>query len=165
MFPNACVYLVFVHGREGGRLYQGPRVVEFCTCSEDVSEDRLSIGAKNSEIRMRTWFTLCGAGLLVYCFTHGLPTTKVGSWMPGVLKPTCGNEACARLQEDVWPEVFKIGGTPWPIRQKMECQKCQEERKRRCVVLPPGSVDVSLPWMQTFAKAAYVHPYNQPKSE
>ena len=58
MFPNACVYLVFVHGREGGRLYQGPRAVDFCTCSEDVSEDRLSIGAKNPEIRMRTWFTL-----------------------------------------------------------------------------------------------------------
>ena len=33
----------------------------------------------------------------VYCFTHGLPTRHVGSWLPGRDVPLCGNIACQKV--------------------------------------------------------------------
>jgi hypothetical protein len=101
-------------------------------------------------------------GLQVYCFTHGLPTTKTGSWMPEAAAPLCGNATCLELQEKIWPELFKEKRTPWAIRKEMECQICRDERVRRCIVI--GSEAESGDSRAKFAASAYVHPYNQPKS-
>ena len=98
----------------------------------------------------------------IWCFCHGLATTKVGSWLPGQDMPACGNKACKDLQEKVWPKLF-LQRVPWSRRQMQECEHCKKERERRCVVLRCGSkVNISEA-MQQFAGAAYVHPYNQPK--
>ena len=33
----------------------------------------------------------------VYCFTHGLPTHNVGTWLPSTITPMCGNAQCEAL--------------------------------------------------------------------
>ena len=38
----------------------------------------------------------------VYCFTHGLPTKHVGTWLPTEDRPMCGNAQCVQLEKD-WP--------------------------------------------------------------
>ncbi len=44
----------------------------------------------------------------IYCFTHGLPTEHVGSWLPDRELPQCGNAACHALQTTIWPDsIFK----------------------------------------------------------
>ena len=46
----------------------------------------------------------------VYCFTHGLPTKNVGSWLPEQDSPTCGTAACALLPAQ-WLKEKKQGMT------------------------------------------------------
>ena len=36
----------------------------------------------------------------VYCFTHGLPTKHVGSWLPSKSLPTCGSPECVKLSAE-----------------------------------------------------------------
>ena len=100
----------------------------------------------------------------VWCFCHGLPTTKVGSWMPNQDMPSCQNDKCRKLQEEYWPQLFKEKGpTFWHVRRMQECEICQRERARRCIVLGCGNNDDIAETMKRFSAAAYVHPYNQPK--
>ena len=96
----------------------------------------------------------------VWCFCHGLPTTKVGSWLPGQDMPACGDKACKDLQEKVWPKLF-MQRVPWSRRQMQECEHCKKERERRCIVLGCGSKGNISEAIEQFAGAAYVHPYNQ----
>ena len=59
----------------------------------------------------------------MYCFTHGLPTRNVGSWLPDKEKPSCGNDRCARLATDEWPALWeRCRGENWTLRQSMECE-------------------------------------------
>ena len=98
----------------------------------------------------------------VWCFTHGLPTSKVGSWLPTASMPMCGSTQCNALQNTVWPEAMKQR-IPWAQRKQEECSICQQERDRRCIVLGCGSKEDKSAVVAAFAGAAYVHPYNQPK--
>ena len=97
----------------------------------------------------------------MYCFTHGLPTEHVGSWCPLTGEITCGNVECRKVQDERWPEMFRRR-TPWETRRLAECPKCQEERARRCRVLPEDGEDARA-MHQRFAVAPYVHPFNKPK--
>ena len=98
----------------------------------------------------------------IYCFSHGFPTTKVGTWMPDTGIPSCGNAACRRLQEGEWAEDFKAG-LPWATRQRKECSLCSRERDRRCIVLGNGGKSDVAATMEKFVEAPYIHPYNQPR--
>ena len=40
----------------------------------------------------------------MYCFTHGLPTVHVGSWLPNSDIPQCGNHSCRDL-DAIWNEM------------------------------------------------------------
>lgn len=97
----------------------------------------------------------------MYYFLHGLPTENVGSWLPSVGGPTCGNAHCSELASDVWPALRRQGRT-WGQRQNMECDKCKSERNSRVRVLQgeddPRQLETK------FAAAPYVHPYNASKS-
>ena len=117
----------------------------------------------------------------MYCFTHGLPTCHVGSWLPpppmytaagqhvvgvctaaGQGELICGSAACQYLQDVTWPELQRRG-CPWAIRQRSECMICQEHRRRRIRVLTCLPVDKQAETLQEFIDAPYVHPYNKPK--
>jgi hypothetical protein len=63
-----------------------------------------------------------------YFFIHGMPTSVVGSMIPGEDTPRCGDARCVELQERVWPAQFQEGakatesclelqGTPTGSRQ------------------------------------------------
>ena len=97
----------------------------------------------------------------VYCFTHGLPTKNVGSWMPGKNTPNCGKPACLLLSAE-WLKDRKQGMT-WQARQSKECQTCQTERLRRCCVLYPGGMNDERHMQSPFTHAPYIHPWNAPK--
>ena len=98
----------------------------------------------------------------VCCFTHGLPTRNVRSWMPETEEPTCGNPRCSRLASIEWPEMLRRGCS-WILRQNMECDVCSRERKRRCRVLLPGDTSEQRHLEPPFSVAPYVHPFNAPK--
>ena len=102
----------------------------------------------------------------MYCFTHGLPTRNPGSWLPGANKLVCGNQKCAALAEDVWPEMWKRGrGTwdNWLLRIERECSVCGEERERRCCVLRHNNESDKKRYVTNpFASAPYVHPFRHP---
>ena len=98
-----------------------------------------------------------------YCFTHGMPTRHVGSWLPDRARPSCGSDACQNLQDTVWPrQVAELHGK-WSDLQPQECEYCQQERRRRCQVLDTSGPDGGRGRFAEFAKASYVHPFNQPK--
>ena len=97
----------------------------------------------------------------VYCFTHGLPTRHVGSWLHSANSPTCGNSACAALLEE-W-SMQRRQGISWEARQGAECSVCQEERLRRCRVLYPNGANDGKHTQEPFAHAPYIHPWNAPK--
>ena len=96
----------------------------------------------------------------MYCFTHGLPTVHVGSWLPGSDIPQCGNHSCRDL-DAIWNEMWRKGMS-WLRRQDLECDTCKRERKRRCRVLKASDLDRNAK-LEAFAAAPYVHPFNQPK--
>ena len=99
----------------------------------------------------------------IYCFTHGLPTRHVGSWLPDRDRPACGALACQRLQDTIWPrQVAELHGK-WSDMQPQECEYCQQERRRRCQVLDTSQADGGRGRFAEFARASYVHPFNQPK--
>ena len=97
----------------------------------------------------------------VYCFTHGLPTKNVGTWLPSTSKPTCGNEECATLHDD-WDRQRRDGFT-WDARRSRECSLCKKERQRRCRVLYQGGANDEMHMQEPFAHAPYIHPWNAPK--
>ena len=99
----------------------------------------------------------------VYCFTHGLPTRHVGSWLPHVTMPQCGQKACLHLQAEVWPYMLHEKQGTWENMQILECQVCQDERLRRCQVLQETENEAAVTRYALFAAAPYVHPFNQPK--
>ena len=76
----------------------------------------------------------------MYCFTHGLPTLHVGSWFPAEKTPRCGQSICEGLQSTHWPEMFRRKAT-WEQRSSLECNTCQQERRRRCRVLTSKTLD------------------------
>ena len=98
----------------------------------------------------------------VYCFTHGLPTRNVGSWMPGTAEPSCKNPSCFCLATIKWPEMLRRGCL-WILRQNLECDVCKLERKRRCRVMLPGDTSERRHLETPFSNAPYVHPFNAPK--
>ena len=49
----------------------------------------------------------------VYCFTHGLPTRHVGSWLPDNEIPACGELACQALQNEKWPYLLHEKKGTW----------------------------------------------------
>ena len=97
----------------------------------------------------------------VYCFTHGLPTKNVGSWLPGTSRPSCGNHDCELLAVE-WLKQRRQGFT-WEARKSSECSKCQAERVRRCRVLYPGGMTDNKHMEEPFVHAPYIHPWNAPK--
>ena len=97
----------------------------------------------------------------VYCFTHGLPTRNVGTWLPSTDTPTCGNDNCATLHTE-WETQRKDGFT-WEARRSRECNVCQAERKRRCRVMYVGGANDGMHMQEPFAHAPYIHPWNAPK--
>ena len=46
-----------------------------------------------------------------YFFIHGMPTSVVGSMVPGEATPRCGNARCAELQDSEWPARFQRGAS------------------------------------------------------
>ena len=76
----------------------------------------------------------------MYCFTHGLPTLHVGSWLPAENMLRCGQTFCEELQSTHWPEMFRRKAT-WEQRSSLECNTCQQERRRRCRVLTTKTLD------------------------
>ena len=50
----------------------------------------------------------------VYCFTHGIPTHNVGTWLPSTNKPMCGNAQCEALATE-WLVQRRLGFT-WKAR-------------------------------------------------
>jgi hypothetical protein len=102
----------------------------------------------------------------MYCFTHGLPTRNPGSWMPGEAQPLCGRPACAKLATEVWPKMWRSGEGKrdnWKLRLEKECEVCAKERQRRCCVLREDvPEDLEKLQSETFATAAYVHPFRHP---
>ena len=99
----------------------------------------------------------------VYCFTHGLPTRHVGSWLPNLAVPQCGQESCQSLQAVVWPKMLHEKQGAWNTMQERECDLCKRERSRRCQVLVSTESLEDVARYETFAAAPYVHPFNQPK--
>ena len=99
----------------------------------------------------------------IYCFTHGLPTRHVGSWLPDNALPQCGEEGCQALQALRWPRMVKEKHGSWREMQQLECKRCQQERRRRCQVLQDTEGEDNKKRFQSFASAPYVHPFNQPK--
>ena len=99
----------------------------------------------------------------VYCFTHGLPTRHVGSWLPGEALPACGREQCLKLQAETWPRQFLELRCNWGDMQVQECGECKQERTRRRQVLGTNPDVVDNEKYAAFADAPYVHPFNQPK--
>ena len=99
----------------------------------------------------------------IYCFTHGLPTRHVGSWLPDATLPLCGRQECQRLQEETWPRRLHDLQGKWPSMVEMECTTCANERRRRAQVLLDPESDGATRRYATFATAPYVHPFNQPK--
>ena len=97
----------------------------------------------------------------MYCFTHGLPTKNVGTWLPSKASPTCGNEGCETLHAE-W-EIQRKHGFTWDARRSRECSLCQVERHRRCRVLFAGGVNDGMHMQEPFAHAPYIHPWNAPK--
>eukprot|EP00973_Karenia_brevis_P057240 7964088-Karenia_brevis.AAC.1 len=45
----------------------------------------------------------------MYCFIHGFPTRNVRSWLPGETTPWCGNQKCATLAQELWPQMWLRG--------------------------------------------------------
>ena len=99
----------------------------------------------------------------VYCFTHGLPTRHVGSWLPGLDLPECGQQKCQHLQDVSWPKMVHEKQGKWEDMQKQECDICASERRRRCQVLLSTDTAEDMQRYESFAAAPYVHPFNQPK--
>ena len=99
----------------------------------------------------------------VYCFTHGLPTRHVGSWLPDNELPVCGQLACQALQNEKWPYLLHEKKGTWEVMQAMECDACKKERRRRCQVIPSTEDSRSEQLLRRFSDAPYVHPFNQPK--
>ena len=97
----------------------------------------------------------------VYCFTHGLPTKNVGTWLPSQALPACGNDECATLHAE-WDLQRKDGFT-WNARRSRECSVCQLERQRRCRVMFTGGANDGMHTQEPFAHAPYIHPWNAPK--
>ena len=102
----------------------------------------------------------------MYCFVHGLRTRNVGTWLPGRPTPLCGNVQCAKLSTEVWPKMWERGrGTTenLKLRQNMECDRCKDERKRRCCVLrTDASDDMQRLQQAPFDAAPFVHPFRHP---
>ena len=92
----------------------------------------------------------------VYCFTHGLPTRNVGTWLPSQAFPSCGNALCASLAK-TWALQRKRGFT-WEARQSAECAVCKTERERRCRVMYPGVANDGKHMQEPFEHAPYIHP-------
>ena len=46
-----------------------------------------------------------------YFFIHGMPTSVVGSMIPGETAPRCGNSSCLELQEREGPARFQRGAS------------------------------------------------------
>ena len=65
----------------------------------------------------------------IYCFTHGLPTRHVGSWLPGVALPLCKEHDCDLLQKDTWPRRLHEKQGTWKNMVEMECMICADVRK------------------------------------
>ena len=102
----------------------------------------------------------------MYCFTHGLPTRNVGSWLPGQEGPSCLNERCARLANEEWPTLWtRCRGGNWNARRSMECSICVDERRRRHCVLTEGSESMNRHMSDVFADAPFVHPFRAPAYE
>ena len=62
----------------------------------------------------------------IYCFTHGLLTRHVGSWLPDKELPECGEERCQALQASRWPRMLMEKHGKWEEMQQLECQRCQQ---------------------------------------
>ena len=102
----------------------------------------------------------------MYCFTHGFPTRNPGTWFPGAAAPECGNPTCAKLATEIWPQMWERGQGArknWQLRLEKECEKCADERKRRCCVLREGhEADAQRYISDPFAAAPFVHPFRHP---
>ena len=102
----------------------------------------------------------------MYCFTHGVPTRNVGSWLPGQEKLACGNKRCAQLATEERPRLLeRCRGENWQMRQSMECSICMDERKRRHCVLTEGTENLPRITSEVFADAPFVHPFRAPAYE
>ena len=97
----------------------------------------------------------------VYCFTHGLPTKNVGSFMPSTGELLCGNKGCADLAAQ-WTQQVLSAKNSWDGRRSQECDVCAMHRARRCRVVGCSdmSPDVTSP---AFVDAPFIHDFNAPK--
>ena len=99
----------------------------------------------------------------MYCFIHGLPTRNVGSWLPNVSEPRCGNKRCGTLATKEWPEMWqRCHGDKWHLRVAMDCQICSEERKRRYCVIDETQESKIKYRSDPFTDAPFVHPFRHP---
>ena len=73
----------------------------------------------------------------VYCFSHGLPTKNVGSWMPGKSQPSCGNPACMLLP-GIWLKQKRQGLT-WEARQSSYAPRVKQNVDADAVCCIPGA--------------------------
>ena len=119
-----------------------------------TSDEWLKCMLAQDRVGQETWET--------YCFTHGLPTRNVGTWLPGRPQPKCGNQTCAALAAEKWPDLFEQGAS-WSYRMSLECEACSAERRRRCRVMWAKGLDATTHLREPFAQAPYVHPFNAPK--
>ena len=99
----------------------------------------------------------------MYCFTHGLPTRNVRSWLPNEPVPACGNSRCATLATSVWPQMWeRCRGEKWHLRVSLECEICKQERRRRCCVIDETEESKLKYQREPFTDAPFVHPFRHP---
>ena len=96
----------------------------------------------------------------MYCYIHGLPTSKTGSWMSAVGAATCGNPACAEINDGLLEDLVHRQGKDYSEVLERECAICSGERARRARVMKE---DDERHRDAAFVSAPYVHPNNAPK--
>ena len=98
----------------------------------------------------------------MYCFVHGLPTRNVGSWLPQLNGPSCGNAVCKKLAQE-WQrnneQNYKVS---WELRRAAECHVCQWHRQRRCCIIEGNERNIGRYQNGIFTDAPFVHPFRAP---
>ena len=126
-----------------------------------------------------TWFSqlldACRVGNMDhmdYCFIHGFPTEKCGSWMVQTQTAACGHEQCLEFGKHM-QHVFADQATPWQERwrllQEAECDVCKSERTRRKRVLQCHAFGglsehdaVGILRSKRFQESVFITEFNQP---